>query len=110
DIDDGFSVGPSCSTTLNGGALINVNNIVGTSNFCANATESFSIQVDNAPANTYYNWTVPADAVVSQGQGTNTVIVTFGVTDGTVSVDVITDCSVTNKSMPVTQQNCLFYA
>ncbi len=110
DIDDGFSVGPSCFTTLDGGALTNVNSIVGPTGFCQNSTESFSIQVDNAPANTYYNWTVPADAVVSQGQGTNTVIVTFGVTDGPVSVDVITDCSVTNRSMPVTMQTCLFYA
>ena len=110
DIDDGFSVGPSCVTTLDGGSLINVNNVVGSANFCQNATESYSIQVDNPPANTYYNWTVPSDAVVSQGQGTNTIIVTFGVTNGNVSVDVITDCSVTTKSMPVTSQNCLFYA
>ncbi|MEI9917375.1 MAG: hypothetical protein WDO14_01065 [Bacteroidota bacterium] len=110
DIDDGFSVGPSCTTTLDGGNLINVNNMVGSANFCQNATETYSILVDNAPQNTYYNWTVPADAVVSQGQGTNTIIVTFGVTDGTVSVDVITDCSVTTMSMPVTIQNCVFYA
>jgi hypothetical protein len=110
DIDDGFSVGPSCSTTLDGGSLININSLVGSANFCQGGTESYSVQVDNAPQNIYYNWTVPSDAVVSQGLGTNTIIVTFGVANGNVSVDVITDCSVTNRTMAVTSQSCLFYA
>lgn len=33
-----------------------------------------------------YNWIVPADATITAGQGTTSIVVTFGVTDGNVSV------------------------
>lgn len=109
--EDGFSQGPLCSTTLNGDPLIAVaSSIVGSINFCEGATESYSIQVDNAPANTYYNWNVPPGSVVSNGQGSNTVIVTFGAASGNVSVDIITDCATVARSMAVSSMSCPFYA
>ncbi len=109
--NDGFNEGNSCSITLDGTPLINVAAaIVGSPDFCSGATESYSIQVDNAPANTYYNWTVPSDAVVSSGQGTNVVIVTFGTATGNVSVDIITDCGTVTRSMAVSSMTCPFYA
>ena len=109
--DDGFSETPSCSTTLDGAPLINVAAaIAGSVNFCEGATESYSVQVDNPPSNTDYQWSVPPGAVVSQGQGTNTIIVTFGATAGNVSVDIITDCSLTSRSMAVTSMSCPFYS
>lgn len=109
--NDGFSAGPSCSTTLNGDPLIVVAPaIVGSPNFCDGATESFSIQVDNAPSNTYYNWTVPAGSTIFSGQGTSVIIVAFGAGAGDVSVDVITDCATVSRTMPVSPQSCPFYA
>ncbi len=108
---DGFSEAPSCVTTLDGGSLINVAaSITGSVNFCENSTESYFMQVDNAPANIYYNWSVPAGSVVSQGQGTNTIIVTFGNTSGNISVDIITDCFTETKTIAVTAAICSFYA
>lgn len=109
--NDGFNEGNACSTTLDGAPLINVAAaMVGSPDFCEGATESYSIQVDNAPANTYYNWTVPAGSVVSSGQGTNVVIITFGPSNGNVSVDVITDCSTVTRTMAVSSMNCAFFA
>lgn len=109
--EDGFSQGPLCTTTLDGTPQIAVAAaIVGSVNFCEGATESYSIQVDNAPQNTYYNWNVPAGSTVSSGQGTNVVIVTFGAASGNVSVDIITDCGVVTKTIAVSSMNCPFYA
>jgi hypothetical protein len=109
--NDGFSQAPSCTTTLDGGPLINIApSITGSPNFCDGATEAYSIQVDNAPSNTYYNWSVPPGAVVQNGQGTSVVIIFFGSAAGNVSVDVITDCGTVTRTMAVSPMNCPFYA
>lgn len=108
--NDGASIANSCSTTLDGAPLINIAPaIVGSVNFCEGATESYSMQVDNAPGSTYYLWSVPAGSTIS-GQGTSVIIVTFGSAAGIVSVDIITDCGTTTRTMPVSPQNCAFYA
>jgi xyloglucan-specific exo-beta-1,4-glucanase len=39
-----------------------------------------------ANANSTYNWTVPAGATITSGQGTNSITVNFGSTGGTLSV------------------------
>ncbi len=108
--NDGFTQTPSCTTTLDGGPLIDIApSIVGSVNFCEAATESYSIQVDNAPANTYYDWSVPAGSVIS-GQGTSVIIVTFGASAGNVSVNVITDCGSVSRTVAVSPMTCPFYA
>ncbi len=40
----------------------------------------------------FYRWTVPADAVISSGMGTNSVNVIFGSTDGNVCAKAFNDC------------------
>jgi PKD-like domain len=109
--NDGFSQAPSCATTLDGGSVYTVTGIVGSSTFCEFGNESFSAVTVNAPPNTYYNWTVPVDATILSGQGTATILVAFGNTNGSISVDVITDCtSVTPAAFPVTVTSCSFYS
>jgi hypothetical protein len=50
---------------------------------CVGVTEIYS--VTNNPGSTY-QWTVPANAVINSGQGTNQVSVTFNGSGGTISV------------------------
>jgi PKD repeat protein len=41
---------------------------------------------------TSYNWTVPAGSSITSGQGTTSVIVTFGSTSGNISVTAVNGC------------------
>lgn len=108
---DGFSQTPGCTQTLDGAPLINVAAaIAGSPDFCEGATESFSLQVDDAPANTYWDWSVPAGSTVVSGQGTSVIIISFGAAAGNVSVNVITDCGTVSRSIPVSPMSCPFYA
>ncbi len=108
--NDGFSEAPSCSTDLNGGPNYSVVGIVGSTSFCEFGTEGFSVATNNAPGNTYYNWSVPAGATILSGQGTATILVLFGNTGGSVGVDVVTDCStITPTPLAVTTIPCGFY-
>jgi len=111
DDNDGFSQGPSCVTTLDGAPLTDVApSIVGSTDFCNGSFEAYSIEVTNAPANVYYNWIGPAGSVVVQGQGTSVATIQFAGVAGNISVDVITDCSTTNRTMAVSPMSCPFYA
>lgn len=109
--NDGFTQAPSCTQTLDGTPLVNIAPaIAGSPDFCEGATESYSLQVDDPPSNIYYNWSVPPGSVITSGQGTSVIIVFFGSAAGNVSVDVITDCGVVNRTMPVSPMSCPFYA
>lgn len=65
--------------------------ITGTSNVCSGqAGEVYTTpSVANA---TVYNWSVPAGASITAGQGTNSITVTFGSTSGTVCVTAGNAC------------------
>lgn len=64
----------------------------------AGSTVTFSTQVvDNA---TTYAWTIPADASIVSGDGTNSISVQWGSTSGDVSVAVTTPCD-TYSSNPL---------
>ncbi len=109
--NDGFDQEPSCATDLNGGPVFSVVGITGSPTFCEFGNESFTTETINAPANTYYQWTVPAGATILSGQGTATILVAFGNTNGDVGVTIITDCSVASAPVfPVTATSCSFYA
>jgi len=109
--NDGFSKSPSCSITLDGASQFSVVGIQGSSTFCEFGTEGYTVATINAPADTYYNWTVPADATIVTGQGTANITVLFGNTSGTVSVDLVTDCSTQSPApFAVTSTVCSFYA
>ncbi len=47
---------------------------------------------------TTYTWSVPADATISSGQGTNSIIVDWGTTEGEVQVDIDNDCGLQTVS------------
>jgi beta-glucanase (GH16 family) len=55
----------------------------------SNSEASFSIAI---PEDYYYNWIVPADATIIDGQGTSTVSIQFGDENGSVTVEMQSDC------------------
>jgi PKD-like domain len=108
--NDGFSTVRNCATNLNGGSVFLADPIVGPSTFCSFATESYSINVNGITPTTTYTWTVPADATITSGQGTNTILVTFGGLSGSISVDIANECEAINVALPVSPTSCTFYS
>lgn len=50
-----------------------------------NETETYSVTVDGSVS---YAWSVPADAMITSGEGTNKITVKWGFTSGKVNVDI----------------------
>jgi gliding motility-associated-like protein len=71
--------------------------ISGTTSVCPNATNT-TYSVVNTTGSTY-NWSVPAGATIISGQGTNSIVVNWGTSGGTVSV---TETSTCGTGTPVT--------
>lgn len=90
------------------GALPHTAPITGSTPVCPNAA-GIIYSVTNTPGSTY-NWTVPAGATITGGQGTNSITVTFGPGGGTVACTETTTCgsgpavtfNVTTSPIPVT--------
>lgn len=108
--NDGFSSVIGCIQNLNGGSGFIPGPIVGSTTFCSFATEAYSITVTGATATTTYTWSGPPGSTITSGQGTNSVLVTFGGTNGTISVVVANECSSINPTLSVTATSCIFYA
>jgi hypothetical protein len=108
--NDGFSDVTDCASNLNGGSVFIPGPVVGSTTFCNFATEAYSITVGGSTSTTGYNWTVPVGATITSGQGTNSILVTFGNTNGNVAVAVSNSCQTINVSLPVSAANCIFYA
>lgn len=108
--NDGFSTARNCATNLNGGSVFTTSPVTGSSTFCNFATETYSIVVGGATSTTTYTWSVPPGATIASGQGTTTILVTFGNTNGNISVDVSNECETLNVSLPVSSTACQFYA
>lgn len=68
--------------------------IVGSTSVCTNAQGIYS--VNTVTGATSYNWTVPADATIISGQGTNMATVKFGTDSGSVCVRSENFCDVSN--------------
>lgn len=87
---------PGCSGALTESVVITVgattatSPISGPASVCANATGN-TYSVVNTVGSTY-NWTVPAGASITSGQGTNSITVSFGATAGTISVTETNSC------------------
>ena len=60
------------------------------------ATQTYAVS-EVAGAN--YTWSVPADAQIVSGQGTNEITVSFGGASGDISVDVNTPCGAVSQSL-----------
>jgi PKD-like domain len=108
--NDGSSSARNCATNLDGGSVFIADPIVGPATFCSFATESYSISVAGITATTTYTWSVPADATITSGQGTSTILVTFGGLAGSISVDIANECSTINVALPVSPTSCTFYS
>ena len=108
--NDGFSNTGDCASNLNGGSVFIPDPIVGSTTFCDFASEAYSISVAGTTLETTYLWSVPVGATITSGQGTNSILVTFGNTAGNVSVDVSNPCETINVALPVSTTACIFYA
>jgi len=73
--------------------------IVGSTGFCANDT-GVAYQVALVSDASSYVWTLPAGASIVSGAGTNSILVNFGTTGGSISVQAVNVCG----SSPVSQQ------
>ncbi|MGN6647470.1 MAG: hypothetical protein ACTHJT_13195, partial [Cytophaga sp.] len=77
--------------------------ITGATSVCKETGITYSIAaVTNALS---YNWTVPAGATITSGNGTTSIIVSYAgasVTSGSVAVDAVNTCSTTSNSIAVT--------
>ena len=96
--------------TANG--TINVNALPVTSVITGIATPACSAtgvpySVTSTSGSTY-TWTVPAGATVATGQGTNSITVNFGTTNGNVAVTErnIADCYGTPRTLAISLQGC----
>jgi uncharacterized protein (TIGR02145 family) len=76
--------------------------IASNSSPCPNATGvAFSVAAIPGPAS--YIWTVPTDATIATGQGTNAITVDFGTSDGNVCVTISNACITSIEScIPIT--------
>jgi len=109
-VNDGFSTNVGCIQNLDGGSAFIPGPIVGSTEFCPFATEAYNITVSGALPSAVYTWTVPPGATITAGQGTNSVLITFGGANGTISVDINNECETVNQVLPVTAASCTFFA
>jgi hypothetical protein len=79
-------------------APVSTNSISGLTNVCANTTTTYSTAAISGVSN--YSWTVPANAVITNGSGTNSVTVQFntGFTSGTISVAATSTCGTASSA------------
>lgn len=70
--------------------------ISGSTSICINAT-SLAYSITPVASAGSYNWTVPAGGTVTSGQGTSSVIASFGTTPGNVCVTASNGCGTGNQ-------------
>ncbi|WP_211332056.1 ice-binding family protein [Pontibacter actiniarum] len=76
--------------------------IVGPSEVCQDGV-NYEYRVNPVASESGYTWTVPADWVITSGQGTSRITVTAGAMEGAVTVAALNDCGEGGAaSMPVT--------
>ncbi len=89
---------PQCMPVTVFGSLSGVlpGAITGSSSVCSGATDvAYSIS-DMSDA-TSYSWTVPSEASIVSGSGTNTILVDFGTASGDVSVSASNSCGTSDS-------------
>ncbi len=88
----GNATSGAISVTVNTGVTPIINNLTGPTYLCPGNTYSYSV---TNFAGTTYNWSVPANATVSAGQGSNAVTITIapGFASGSVCVNATNACA-----------------
>ncbi len=84
---------PQCMPVTVFGSLSGVvpGAITGSSAVCSGATD-VAYSISEMSDATSYSWTVPAEASIVSGSGTNSILVDFGTTSGNVSVTASNSC------------------
>lgn len=83
--------GTSATVSILTAASVTISNITGSISVCQNATTIYS--VPSLPSATSYTWSVPAGAIIQNGQGTNSISVKWsGTTSGNVCVYATNQC------------------
>ncbi|CAN0358205.1 unnamed protein product, partial [Phaeothamnion confervicola] len=95
---------------LNGSSVFTLSPITGPSTFCSFASESYTVTAGGTNPETTFTWSVPAGATILSGQGTNTILVSFGNTNGNVSVNLTNSCQLLSSSLPVSATSCTMFA
>jgi large repetitive protein len=96
----------SCKTiTVDPNAVVGrVTNIYGPTTLCGNQSTQYTISVATGASS--YNWTVPAGAIITAGQGTESITITYSVTSGNVCVTASNGCSTSpQKCLAITVNN-----
>lgn len=63
--------------------------------------QNVKYSIQDVPFAKSYNWSVPSDATIADGQGTNEILVNFGNQPGNISVEIPTNCDTGVYSLPV---------
>jgi PKD-like domain/Glycine rich protein/Secretion system C-terminal sorting domain len=92
-----YTAGGSIPTTPTG--------ITGGNSICAGSTASFSISPVGGA--TSYTWTVPSGSVITSGQGTTSINVTFGLNSGNVTVTADNSCGSSAAAVSAITVNAL---
>jgi hypothetical protein len=94
------------SVTVNAASLPNTSSITGNASPACNAS-GVSYSVTNTVGSSYV-WTVPSGATIASGQGTNSITVNFGSTNGNVTVieTNAAGCTGSAESLSITLAGC----
>lgn len=91
----GTSMGSCVNVTVNQSSAIgSIGTITGSKSVCTNLSGVVYSIPAVANASTY-SWTIPANATITAGQGTNSITITFGSSSGTVCVTASNSCNAT---------------
>lgn len=112
--NDGFSQSSFCGTNLTGGSApaITLSTINGSTSFCSQGSDVYSITVTSGIANSFV-WSVPSGATIVYALNTPTssiISVNFGNTAGSISVVATNSCSsATSSALSVSNVACNNY-
>lgn len=107
---DGDALALACGLTLTGGAPVGggLDTLAVSDSPCAGGTSTISLA--NGGIADYYQWAVPADAIILAGQGTNRILVQWGTQSGLMSVSGVGLCGGALGSRNISLGACRTYA
>ncbi|MEO9805748.1 MAG: T9SS type A sorting domain-containing protein [Reichenbachiella sp.] len=103
---DGFNADATCNTNLNGtSSALTIGTISGSSIFCNNGAETYSISIATGSADSY-NWSGPTGTAIASQQIDGSANLLFGNTSGNVTVQVSNACATVSTNLAVTNTAC----
>jgi len=106
---DGASSSAVCSSTLAGvSTSLTISAISGSTVFCDNSNETYSVTLNSGTADSYL-WTGPTGTTVSSQQIDGFANLQFGSTPGNITVVAGNSCATTTQILAVTNSACEYY-